>query len=477
MYKRLKHLIWKLKPIRLWVGLKRHWRLKKIPLCWAFSLFGYKVPTRLKGFIGADKVLPADCEEMFRDGTLDFNWEGYSAGEDVDNIDLTDVDASGATNMTEMFYNASNFNQDISNWDVSSVIDMSGMFYKTSFSQNLSKWCVPNIASEPYAWVNGGTDPTWGECSYPHIDFQESNNVADVTIEIYTDSGRTNKIATLTTNDKGFAPYYTPNDNTTYYYSASEVTAGIANDSIVLGSCTSGTDCENTFTTENFTLALVSEPTVTTSVVDNIGINSGDGNGEVTDTGGLDVTERGFVYSETSYGDPGNVSPATSDYGDVENESGTFGTGVFSLTMSSLTHDTTYYVRAYAENSEGYSYGSEVSFTTTAVIETDAATSVIGNEAQLNGDASFTGDAYFQYRETGNGGWSETSKTNLTGVFSETITGLDSSTEYEFKAMLDYDGDTYEGSVLTFTTTKIDLTGQITLDEAGVDSATVIGYN
>src|SRR5690606_2803238 len=40
------------------------------------------------------------------------------------------------------------------------------------------------------------------------------------------------------------------------------------------------------------------------------------------------------------------------------------GTGVFDDAIASLTPDTTYYVRAWAENADGFAYGDEVSFET-----------------------------------------------------------------------------------------------------------------
>ncbi len=110
-----------------------------------------------------------------------------------------------------------------------------------------------------------------------------------------------------------------------------------------------------------------SPPTVTTSSASDIGTTSATGNGEITDTGGEDCDERGFVWDTTSRGDPGNTSPDNSNYPNSTNETGTFGTGTFSLTMSGLSSGTTYYYRAYAHNSTGYSYGGEVSFTTVSI--------------------------------------------------------------------------------------------------------------
>ena len=62
------------------------------------------------------------------------------------NQDISKWDVSNVTNMSYMFFGATSFNQDISSWDVSNVIDMYGMFYgATSFNQDLSSWNVSNV--------------------------------------------------------------------------------------------------------------------------------------------------------------------------------------------------------------------------------------------------------------------------------------------------------------------------------------------
>jgi len=43
-----------------------------------------------------------------------------------------------------MFYR-SQFNGDISNWDVSNVTDMKQMFYRSQFNGDISKWDVSNV--------------------------------------------------------------------------------------------------------------------------------------------------------------------------------------------------------------------------------------------------------------------------------------------------------------------------------------------
>jgi gingipain R len=94
-------------------------------------------------------------------------------------------------------------------------------------------------------------------------------------------------------------------------------------------------------------------PTVTTVAISNIDKTTATGGGNVTADGGANVTARGICWSTSQ--NPTISGDHTTD--------GT-GTGSFTSSMTSLTANTTYYVRAYATNSVGTAYGEEVSFTT-----------------------------------------------------------------------------------------------------------------
>ena len=104
------------------------------------------------------------------------------------------------------------------------------------------------------------------------------------------------------------------------------------------------------------------KPTVATSLVSNITPTSATCGGNVTSDGGATVTAKGVCWSTAQ--NPTINSNKTND--------GT-GTGSFTSNITGLTHNTTYYVRAYATNSEGTSYGEVKSFKT----ENKPATGVI----------------------------------------------------------------------------------------------------
>ena len=62
------------------------------------------------------------------------------------NGDISDWDVSNVTYMRYMFAWCVSFNQDISGWDVSNVTDMRYMFYKCEeFNQDISGWDVSNV--------------------------------------------------------------------------------------------------------------------------------------------------------------------------------------------------------------------------------------------------------------------------------------------------------------------------------------------
>ena len=60
------------------------------------------------------------------------------------NQDISNWDVSNVTNMREML-SVTSFNQDISSWDVSNVINIGGMFALTPFNQDISNWDVSNV--------------------------------------------------------------------------------------------------------------------------------------------------------------------------------------------------------------------------------------------------------------------------------------------------------------------------------------------
>ena len=95
-------------------------------------------------------------------------------------------------------------------------------------------------------------------------------------------------------------------------------------------------------------------PVLTTTAASSITSGSAVSGGTIADDGGSGIMARGVCWS-TSTGPTTALSTKTTN--------GT-GTGTFTSNLISLNSSTLYYVRAYATNYAGTSYGNEVTFTT-----------------------------------------------------------------------------------------------------------------
>ena len=97
-------------------------------------------------------------------------------------------------------------------------------------------------------------------------------------------------------------------------------------------------------------------PVLTTAPVTEIATTTARSGGEITDDGYATVSARGVCWSTSQ-------NPAT---GDSCTNDGS-GTGSFTSSLTNLSPDTRYYVRAYASNSVGTAYGNQLEFRTSEV--------------------------------------------------------------------------------------------------------------
>ena len=194
-------------------------------------------------------------------------------------------------------------------------------------------------------------------------------------------------------------------------------------------------------------------PTVTTTAVSSITANTAVSGGNVTSDGGAPVTSRGVCWSTST-------NPTTSNSTTIDGS----GIGVFSSSLTGLVVNTTYFVRAYATNSQGTAYGNVVSFTTIVgasipTVTTTAVSSITANTAVSGGNVTSDGGAPVTSRGVC---WSTSTNpttSNSTtidgsgiGVFSSSLTGLVVNTTYFVRAYATNSQGTAYGNVVSFTT-------------------------
>ena len=178
--------------------------------------------------------------------------------------------------------------------------------------------------------------------------------------------------------------------------------------------------------------------------------------GSVTDDGGVDVISRGVCWST-------NVNPTIDNAMSMGASSGI---GNFECEIKGLEPNTTYYVKAYATNSVGISYGEQKEFVT---LEKEYLIEVITNEisnvtqttAQCGGNIKYEGEETIEARGVC---WSTSPEPTIddfctvdgsgVGGFISNMTGLTDNTLYYVKAYAKVNDVVTYGEQKTFTTVK-----------------------
>jgi hypothetical protein len=199
-------------------------------------------------------------------------------------------------------------------------------------------------------------------------------------------------------------------------------------------------------------------PEVATTAVTDITQTGATSGGKISSNGGADIIARGVVWS-TSQNPTIALTTKTSD--------GT-GIGSFTSNISDLTPGTSYFVRAYATNSVGTSYGNEVNFTTgniqlpvittTAISDVTQTTAISGGNITSDGGGNITarGVVWSTSQNPTIALTTKTSNGTGAGSFTSNIADLTPGTSYFVRAYATNSVGTAYGNEVSFTTTTED---------------------
>jgi len=224
----------------------------------------------------------------------------------------------------------------------------------------------------------------------------------------------------------------------------------------------------------SFTTNSISLPQLSTNEVTLITQTTASGGGNVTSDGGGTVTARGVCWSTSQ--NPTTANSKTTDGS---------GTGSFVSSLTGLTPNTTYYVRAYATNSAGTAYGNQVSFTTQVDLPTVTTTSISnittttatgGGNVTSDGGATVTARGVcWSTSQNPTIANSKTTDGSGTGSFVSSLTGLTPNTTYYVRAYATNSAGTAYGNQVSFTTLQITLPTVTTTIISDITTTTATG--
>ncbi len=228
----------------------------------------------------------------------------------------------------------------------------------------------------------------------------------------------------------------------------------------------------------SFSTNALQTATLSTSAVTGITTTSAITGGNITADNGSAVIDRGVCWSIAT--NPTINGSHTSD--------GT-GTGSFISSLTGLSAATIYFIRAYATNSIGTSYGNELTFTTNplqaALLSTEAVTAITSTTAVSGGNVTSDNGSAVTIKGVC---WSttpgptitgpHTSDGSGTGVYVSNLTGLLDGTLYYVRAYATNGIGTAYGNEVSFSTVLVQAPNEVIIqDEAFIPQTLTVPVN
>jgi uncharacterized protein (TIGR02145 family) len=363
--------------------------------------------------------------------------------------DLSNWDVGSVTSMSDMFRATEAFQGDLNNWNVSAVKNMGGMFQFSSFDQALNNWDVGQVEDmrKMFALSDfSGDISAWNVGSVKNMAQMFANNhsfnsdisawdvssVTDLTNFLYNTTAFSNtRYSALLASWKNLSLQQDVQfTNTTHY------TCNVGDKAYI--------ESAFNWTIQDFGLPSdpcpATVPSVVTLPADSVGGNSFNLKGVIAYDGGASISGYGFILGEQpDLSDGADWSFLANPELDADGNLNQY------LTFSSYGPGDTLFFTAFAENTQGRTYGDTVMVSTLTfppIVETQEWTHIELGTTQLNGKINSDGGfdvSSFGFKWGTSPDLSNAQDTMLTqvasnGTFEATIDGLAAGSSVYYSA-------------------------------------------